>query len=475
MSRLTLGDVADHHEHEADDAAARLTGEAPPIPRSRTRADAGLPAPRQVEQVLASPGIPLDDGLRADWGARLGADFSGVRLHTDAAGAASAAAIGAAAYAFDRHIVFGAGRFAPHTSHGRRLLVHELAHVAQRSAGAPPAVRRSAVEVEEGEGRGEGGRGPLSGEAPPSAGAGGGAGGGSGAAGGAGVPELCRPPETMRCPESVITPSHELELLFDVASAVIRPDDLRMLDAMAVLWGLMPSGFVVRIDGFASTEGPCEFNWVLSCQRAEAVRNRLLAPVGGPGIAAADLPHFAHGESDAAGPTLTANRRATLDLQFHVAPPAQPAPAPAPDTPDDCSPSGARQTATGCTPNPLGAHLPDVGATHTEAHALQPCSLTQAQVAASPDWCVDRQQAHGGEVCYREIPATNGGPGDQFCYSENCCHNSRDAVSVVSSTSPGSNACCETNTWAVPEHVWEDVVPEFIDDPERVLRDILGL
>jgi len=118
---------------------------------------------------------------------------------------------------------------------------------------------------------------------------------------------------------------------------------------------------------------------------------------------------------------------------------------------------------------------PDVGGTHTESHAMEPCLLTQAEVAASPNWCVDAQQAHGGEICYREIPAEDGGPGDQYCYSLNCCHNSRDAVSVVSADSPGSNACCETNRLAVPEHVWEDVLPEFLDDPWRVGRDILGL
>jgi len=484
MSRLTLGDPGDRHEHEADRTAAHLTGTTAAAPRSR--ADAGLPAPAQVEQVLALPGIPLDDGLRTDWGARLGVDFSEVRLHTDAAGAAAAASIGAAAYTIGRHVVFGAGHFTPHTQRGRRLLAHELAHVAQGAAVAQQVVRRSVVEVDEGEDRGEDGRAPIAGEAPPSTGPGGsagaGAGGGNGAAGGgAAAPELCPPPEAMRCPETMLVPDPEFELHFDVASAVIRPDDLRLLDSVAALWRFLPMGLAVRIDGFASLEGPCEFNWLLSCRRAEAVLNRLLGPVGGSGIDAADLTHFAHGESDAAGASLPANRRATLDLQFRIAGPfdpdsdAQPEPAPAPDTPGECSPSGARQTATGCTPNPLGAHLPDVGATHTEAHALQPCSLTQAQVAASPNWCVDRQQAHGGEVCYREIPATDGAPGDQFCYSEACCHNSRDAVSVVSSTSPGSNACCVTNNWAVPEHVWEDVVPEFLDDPLRVGRDILGL
>jgi hypothetical protein len=116
-----------------------------------------------------------------------------------------------------------------------------------------------------------------------------------------------------------------------------------------------------------------------------------------------------------------------------------------------------------------------VGGTHTESHPFVPCTLTEDQVASSANWCVDVQQAHGGEVCYREIPSVAGGPGRQFCYSENCCHDSADAVSVVDPASPGAGACCQTSASSLPGHIWEDVVPEFMDDPCRVLRDTTGL
>src|SRR5262249_46088785 len=38
-------------------------------------------------------------------------------------------------YTVGHDIVFGAGRFAPHTGEGRRLIAHELTHVVQQSAG----------------------------------------------------------------------------------------------------------------------------------------------------------------------------------------------------------------------------------------------------------------------------------------------------------------------------------------------------
>jgi Domain of unknown function (DUF4157) len=63
---------------------------------------------------------------------RLVHDFSSVRIHTDARSAESAQAVNATAYTVGRDVVFGAGRYAPGTSAGQRLLAHELTHVAQQ-------------------------------------------------------------------------------------------------------------------------------------------------------------------------------------------------------------------------------------------------------------------------------------------------------------------------------------------------------
>jgi hypothetical protein len=76
-------------------------------------------------------------------------DFGMVRVHTDAKAAESARAVNARAYAFGPDIVFGAGEYAPHTPAGRRVLAHELAHVAQQSASAEPRIQAFTAEESE--------------------------------------------------------------------------------------------------------------------------------------------------------------------------------------------------------------------------------------------------------------------------------------------------------------------------------------
>jgi peptidoglycan/xylan/chitin deacetylase (PgdA/CDA1 family) len=114
-------------------------------PLHRTSAPAGRePAegvPPIVHDVLASPGHPVDAGTLAFMEDRLGHDFSHVRVHTDARAAESAHAVSALAYTVGRHIVFGAGRYAPGTGEGRRILGHELAHVVQQGGLDAPGAR----------------------------------------------------------------------------------------------------------------------------------------------------------------------------------------------------------------------------------------------------------------------------------------------------------------------------------------------
>lgn len=88
--------------------------------------------PSIVHEVLHSPGQPLDTGSSAFFESRYGHDFSNVRVHTNAKAAESAQAVNAYAYTVGRNIIFGAHQFAPHSSTGRQLLAHELAHVMQQ-------------------------------------------------------------------------------------------------------------------------------------------------------------------------------------------------------------------------------------------------------------------------------------------------------------------------------------------------------
>jgi hypothetical protein len=89
-------------------------------------------APPVVHDVLASPGRPLPGATRGFMEARFGADFSSIRVHDDARAAESARAVDAHAYTVGNDLVFAAGRWAPGTAAGDRLLAHELVHTLQR-------------------------------------------------------------------------------------------------------------------------------------------------------------------------------------------------------------------------------------------------------------------------------------------------------------------------------------------------------
>lgn len=100
----------------------------------RRAASQAAPAtvPPIVNEVLQSPGQPLDTAARAFMEPRFGHDFSRVRVHADARAAESARAVNALAYAVGNHVAFAPGRYAPATASGRCLLAHELAHVVQQ-------------------------------------------------------------------------------------------------------------------------------------------------------------------------------------------------------------------------------------------------------------------------------------------------------------------------------------------------------
>lgn len=61
-----------------------------------------------------------------------------MHVHADDTAAASAAQLGTDAYTVRSSVVFGAGRYAPGTPAGRRLIARELAHVAQQGGHGGP-------------------------------------------------------------------------------------------------------------------------------------------------------------------------------------------------------------------------------------------------------------------------------------------------------------------------------------------------
>jgi hypothetical protein len=76
-------------------------------------------------------GQAIPEPVRQKMEKALGADFSDVRIHVGP----EASSIGALAFAHGSDIYFASGQYNPHTTHGQRLLGHELTHVVQQRAG----------------------------------------------------------------------------------------------------------------------------------------------------------------------------------------------------------------------------------------------------------------------------------------------------------------------------------------------------
>lgn len=129
-----------------------------PRSASRTRPAGQHPHPsgvpvgatvRAVRQGVGSPWAPLDPGIRRAMEDGFDQDLGGVRIHAGEEAARSSRALGAAAYAIGNDVVFGAGRYAPGQTAGRRLLAHELVHVLQQTPGPPrPAVGDAGADAE---------------------------------------------------------------------------------------------------------------------------------------------------------------------------------------------------------------------------------------------------------------------------------------------------------------------------------------
>ena len=156
QAKLKIGQPGDKYELEADRVAEQVMRMPEPsvqrkgcssckgkeedeekILQAKSVGSAGN-APAQVDHpliqnVLSSPGKPLDAGTRSFMEPRFGQDFSGVRVHTGGQAAESARAVNARAYTVGRNVVFGDGQYAPGSDEGKRLMAHELVHVGQQS------------------------------------------------------------------------------------------------------------------------------------------------------------------------------------------------------------------------------------------------------------------------------------------------------------------------------------------------------
>jgi len=145
-AKLAISQPADPLEQEADRAASQVMQKAIPendlippgvsrhVPRHEIEpAESTIEAESLVRSEIASGGAPLSAMTRREMESMFGHDFSQVRIHADSASAESARSVNALAYTVGSDIVFGAGRYAPGTRDGDRLLAHELTHVVQQT------------------------------------------------------------------------------------------------------------------------------------------------------------------------------------------------------------------------------------------------------------------------------------------------------------------------------------------------------
>ncbi|WP_051361955.1 eCIS core domain-containing protein [Solimonas soli] len=145
----------DPAEREADAVARRVVSLPAPATAMISRAAPGVhrKALRSAPAASRAPtpgairghgaGAMLTPSLRRFMEPRFGADFSGVRVHTDERAAKLSAVLSAQAFTSGSHIFFGKNQFQPQTRAGKELIAHELTHTVQQGA----ALQRKALDA----------------------------------------------------------------------------------------------------------------------------------------------------------------------------------------------------------------------------------------------------------------------------------------------------------------------------------------
>jgi hypothetical protein len=110
-------------------------------------------AQSQGAEIPQEGGSSLDSKTRERMEPKLGADLSGVRVHTGNKSADAAKSYGARAFTVGSDVHFNAGQFKPGTKEGDKLLAHELTHVVQ---GQKSGVQRKEEEGDAGKEGAEG-------------------------------------------------------------------------------------------------------------------------------------------------------------------------------------------------------------------------------------------------------------------------------------------------------------------------------
>ncbi|NJM76812.1 MAG: DUF4157 domain-containing protein [Acaryochloridaceae cyanobacterium RU_4_10] len=110
-------------------------------------------APAELEGAIdraRGNGQPLADSIRQPMEEAFGADFSGVKLHTDSQADQLNRSVQARAFTTGQDVFFRQGEYNPGSRGGQELIAHELTHVVQQDSeqkGGVPIVRQEGTTV----------------------------------------------------------------------------------------------------------------------------------------------------------------------------------------------------------------------------------------------------------------------------------------------------------------------------------------
>ena len=159
QAKLNIGEPNDRYEKEADDTASKVVQQinSPAHDNSVQKQESmdaedeelqmkslvqkpknigGGEASTNLESSIQSArggGQSLDDGLQAKMGQAMGADFSGVKVHTDSKSDQLNKSIQAKAFTTGQDVFFRQGAYEPSSKGGQELIAHELTHVVQQN------------------------------------------------------------------------------------------------------------------------------------------------------------------------------------------------------------------------------------------------------------------------------------------------------------------------------------------------------
>jgi len=157
QAKLNIGEPNDKYEKEADATASKVVQQinspnqnssiqrlkisdrnnlqAKSFSQKREKTNGGE-ATEDLESSIQSArgrGQALDTHLQAKMGQAMGADFSGVKVHTDSQADQLNESIQAKAFTTGHDVFFRQGAYDPSSHSGQELIAHELAHVVQQN------------------------------------------------------------------------------------------------------------------------------------------------------------------------------------------------------------------------------------------------------------------------------------------------------------------------------------------------------